>query len=189
MAQRDGTTARPRLLIVSNRLPVTIRQDGDDFAVEAVPAVWPPRFPTPTRRATASGSAGPAALTSRLDDRRRLTRRLRDAYRFSPVYLTDEQVQRYYYGFSNGALWPLCHFFEAHVVYDDDEWEAYVEVNRLFCDAVAEEVRGDELIWVHDYHLFPAAGDAAPALPRGQNRLLPPHALPAFRAFPRPALP
>ena len=154
MAQRDGTTATPRLLIVSNRLPVTIRQDGDGFAVERSSGGLATALSHPHAARNSLWLGWPGSAYESDDDRRRLTRRLRDTYRFSPVYLTDDQVQRYYYGFSNGALWPLCHFFEAHVVYDDDEWEAYVEVNRLFCDAVAEEVRGDELIWVHDYHLF-----------------------------------
>ncbi len=154
MAQSDGTTAAPRLLIVSNRLPVTIHQDGDEFTVERSSGGLATALSHPHAAGSSLWLGWPGSAYESDADRRRLTRLLHDTYRFSPVYLTDEQVQRYYYGFSNGALWPLCHFFEAHVVYDDEEWEAYVQVNRLFCDAVAEEVRGDELIWVHDYHLF-----------------------------------
>ena len=154
MAQSDGTTAAPRLLIVSNRLPVTIHQDGDEFTVERSSGGLATALSHPHAAGNSLWLGWPGSAYESDADRRRLTRLLRNTYRFSPVYLTDEQVQRYYYGFSNGALWPLCHFFEAHVVYDDDEWEAYVQVNRLFCDAVAAEVRGDELIWVHDYHLF-----------------------------------
>jgi trehalose 6-phosphate synthase/phosphatase len=154
MAQSDGTTTAPRLLIVSNRLPVTIHQDGDEFTVERSSGGLATALSHPHAAGNSLWLGWPGSAYESDADRRRLTRLLHDTYRFSPVYLTDEQVQRYYYGFSNGALWPLCHFFEAHVVYDDEEWEAYVQVNRLFCDAVAEEVRGDELIWVHDYHLF-----------------------------------
>ena len=154
MAPSDGTTVSPRLLIVSNRLPVTIRQDDDNYAVERSSGGLATALSHPHAALDSLWLGWPGASYDSADDRRRLTRLLRDTYRFSPVYLTDEQVQRYYYGFSNGALWPLCHFFEAHVVYDDDQWEAYVEVNRLFCDAVSEEMHGDELIWVHDYHLF-----------------------------------
>ena len=154
MAQSDGTTATPRLLIVSNRLPVTIHQEGDEFNVARSSGGLATALSHPHAASNSLWLGWPGGAYESDADRRRLARLLRDTYRFSPVYLTDEQVQRYYYGFSNGALWPLCHFFEAHVVYDDEEWEAYVEVNRLFCDAVAEEVRGDELIWVHDYHLF-----------------------------------
>ena len=154
MAQSDGTAAASRLLIVSNRLPVTIHQDGDEFTVERSSGGLATALSHPHAAGNSLWLGWPGSAYESADNRRRLTRLLHDTYRFSPVYLTDEQVQRYYYGFSNGALWPLCHFFEAHVVYDDDDWEAYVQVNRLFCDAVAEEVRGDELIWVHDYHLF-----------------------------------
>lgn len=154
MAQSDGMVAAPRLLIVSNRLPVTIHQDGDEFTVVRSSGGLATALSHPHAARNSLWLGWPGSAYESAADRRRLTRLLRDTHRFSPVYLTDEQVQRYYYGFSNGALWPLCHFFEAHVVYDDDEWEAYVEVNRLFCDAVADEIRGDELIWVHDYHLF-----------------------------------
>ena len=155
MAQGDGPAATPRLLIVSNRLPVTIHQkNGGEFAIERSSGGLATALSHPHAARNSLWLGWPGGAYESADDRRRLTRLLRDTYRFSPVYLTDEQVQRYYYGFSNGALWPLCHFFEAHIVYDDDEWEAYVEVNRLFCDAIAEEVHGDELIWVHDYHLF-----------------------------------
>ena len=154
MAPSDGTTVSPRLLIVSNRLPVTIRQDDDNYAIERSSGGLATALSHPHAALDSLWLGWPGASYDSADGRRRLTRLLRDTYRFSPVYLSDEQVQRYYYGFSNGALWPLCHFFEAHVVYDDDEWEAYVEVNRLYCDAVAEEIHGDELIWVHDYHLF-----------------------------------
>jgi trehalose 6-phosphate synthase/phosphatase len=154
MAPGDGTTAAPRLLIVSNRLPVTIRQDDNDYTIERSSGGLATALSHPHAALDSLWLGWPGSAYESADDRRRLTRLLRSTYRFSPVYLTDEQVQRYYYGFSNGALWPLCHFFEAHVVYDDDQWEAYVEVNRLFCDAVADEIHGDELIWVHDYHLF-----------------------------------
>ena len=154
MAQADGTATAPRLLIVSNRLPVTVHQDGDEFTVQRSSGGLATALSHPHAARDSLWLGWPGSGYESANDRRRLTRLLRDTYRFSPVYLTDEQVQRYYYGFSNGALWPLCHFFEAHVVYDDDEWEAYVEVNRLFCDAVADEMHGDELIWVHDYHLF-----------------------------------
>ncbi len=64
-----------------------------------------------------------------------------------------EQFSKYYHGLSNGALWPLCHYFMGRVRYDEADWEAYMQVNRQFAQAALEEARDDDLIWVHDYHL------------------------------------
>jgi trehalose 6-phosphate synthase/phosphatase len=69
------------------------------------------------------------------------------------IGLTPEQIQGYYYGVSNSALWPLCHSFLGRVHYDNAEWQAYDQVNRLFAHAALEEATDDDLIWVHDYHL------------------------------------
>jgi trehalose-6-phosphate synthase len=47
--------------------------------------------------------------------RQHLERRLRDDYRCVPVFLSAQNIQRYYDGVSNRALWPLLHFFQAQV--------------------------------------------------------------------------
>jgi trehalose 6-phosphate synthase/phosphatase len=70
------------------------------------------------------------------------------------VFLGARDIQHYYDGVSNRALWPLLHFFQTQMRYDDAEWETYVQVNQRFCEAIMREARGDEIIWVHDYHLF-----------------------------------
>jgi alpha,alpha-trehalose-phosphate synthase [UDP-forming] len=69
------------------------------------------------------------------------------------IRLTPDQVRAYYHGLANSALWPLCHYFLGQVHYDDAQWQAYEQVNYQFALAVLEEARGDDLIWVHDYHL------------------------------------
>jgi trehalose 6-phosphate synthase len=75
------------------------------------------------------------------------------AYRLRRLWLTAEQEARYYAGFSNGALWPLCH--QAHVkpVFRAEDWEAYQDVNRLFADAVAVEAPPECSVFLNDYHL------------------------------------
>lgn len=151
---RDVTES-PRLLIVSNRLPITIRD------AEAIP-------PSIERSAGGLATALAHAHAERqslwfgwpglsCDDeetRHRLTRLLHEEYRCSPVFLSTEDIKLYYDGFSNRALWPLCHLFQAHVVYEDEEWEAYGRVNRQFCDAIVAEAMASDVIWIQDYHLF-----------------------------------
>lgn len=40
------------------------------------------------------------------------------------------------------------------MAFDETAWDAYTEANRLFAQAVAEDVQDNDLIWVHDYHLM-----------------------------------
>lgn len=75
-------------------------------------------------------------------------------YTLRRVWLTQDQEERYYSGFANQALWPLCHVAYERPTFVEDHWRAYVEVNQLFADAVVEEVGDREaLIFVQDYHL------------------------------------
>jgi alpha,alpha-trehalose-phosphate synthase [UDP-forming]/trehalose-phosphatase len=61
---------------------------------------------------------------------------------------------KFYAGFCNRVLWPLCHGFPSHVSYRDDEWEAYVTANRAYARHALELAQPDATIWVHDYHLL-----------------------------------
>ncbi len=75
------------------------------------------------------------------------------AYELRRVWLTPEEEEGYYYGFSNGALWPLCHIAYQRPVFNERDWNQYVAVNRKFADAVVEEAGdGKVLIFVQDYH-------------------------------------
>lgn len=77
----------------------------------------------------------------------------RTAFDLRYLELSPQQVEGFYYGFSNSALWPLCHYFLGRVHYDRDQWATYEQVNRLFADAVLEEAHENDIIWVHDYQL------------------------------------
>ncbi len=69
------------------------------------------------------------------------------------VPLTKAQVNAYYDGFSNGALWPLYHGSIVSPVYHRSQFDSYREVNELFADAVAERAADNARVWVHDYQL------------------------------------
>ena len=74
-------------------------------------------------------------------------------YTLRRVWLTKEQEDGYYYGFSNSTLWPLCHQVYQRPSFDPAHWEAYGRVNDLFAEAVLEEARGGPaLVFVQDYH-------------------------------------
>jgi trehalose-6-phosphate synthase len=77
-------------------------------------------------------------------------------YTLRCVWLSEAQVQGFYEGFANSALWPLCHLHLQHAVFKPCDWRHYQEVNAHFATVVAEECRGERaLVWLQDYHLAP----------------------------------
>ncbi|KAB2955075.1 MAG: trehalose-6-phosphate synthase, partial [Thermoanaerobaculia bacterium] len=68
--------------------------------------------------------------------------------------LERAEVEGYYDGFCNQALWPLLHCFPGRVVFEPRHVAAYFAVQERFADAVAARVRPGDAVWVHDYHLF-----------------------------------
>ena len=87
-----------------------------------------------------------------------------------PVSLSGEEVNLFYEGFCNATLWPLFHGFTVYTVFERRFWEAYVRVNQKFAEAVASLAEPGDFVWVHDYHLMlvPAMlRDAAPDLAIG----------------------
>lgn len=70
------------------------------------------------------------------------------------VNLTQEEEELYYEGFSNKTIWPLFHYFNQFVIYEEIQWQAYRRVNQKFADVIAENMEGVDKIWIHDYHLL-----------------------------------
>lgn len=77
------------------------------------------------------------------------------AYTLKRVWLTREEEDGYYYGFSNEGLWPLCHITHNRPEFRLEDWAYYRKVNEKFADALLEEIVGEEspLVLVQDYHL------------------------------------
>ena len=86
------------------------------------------------------------------DDTVHVTRK--DGVEFATFDLPRQELDLYYAGFSNGTLWPLCHYFGAGLRYSRAQFDAYVRVNRTFAERLAPLLRDDDLVWVHDYHLM-----------------------------------
>ncbi|PSP57443.1 trehalose-6-phosphate synthase [Halobacteriales archaeon QS_1_67_19] len=75
------------------------------------------------------------------------------AYDLRRVWLDDEQVEGYYYGYSNQVLWPLCHLDTAKATHDEAFWRIYRDANADFADAVLDSTGSDPVVWFQDYHL------------------------------------
>jgi trehalose 6-phosphate synthase len=56
--------------------------------------------------------------------------------------------------FSDKILWPLLHYQINEICISQPDWEAYQDVNRLFAEAIEEEISDNSIVWIQDYHLF-----------------------------------
>lgn len=74
-------------------------------------------------------------------------------YTLQRLWLTDREVEEYYNGYSNRALWPLCHLAMGNAEFDSAQWRQYCAVNRKFADRVLEHATDGSVIWFQDYHL------------------------------------
>lgn len=75
-------------------------------------------------------------------------------YTLRRVWLTKEQEEGYYFGFSNEGLWPLCHIAHTRPIFRADDWKDYQQVNHRFSEALLEEMAHTEqpVVLLQDYH-------------------------------------
>ncbi|MFT3774455.1 MAG: bifunctional alpha,alpha-trehalose-phosphate synthase (UDP-forming)/trehalose-phosphatase [Minicystis sp.] len=169
-----------RLIIVSNRLPVTLRAEGDEVSVVPSAGGLATALRGPHMRGNSLWIGWPGDVSGMSEEQRARVETLLAEMRAVPVYLGQEEVSRYYEGFSNGVLWPLCHYLLDKMRVDaHDDWGVYEAVNERFADAVAARYEPGDVVWVHDYQLM--------LLPEALRRRLPNARIGFFLHIPFPA--
>lgn len=167
-----------KTIIVSNRLPISLRHRNGRFEFK----------PSAGGLATGLGSiyksgeniwiGWPGNTVEDPEQRAEIILELHDL-KMAPVFLTREDVEQFYEGFSNETLWPAFHYFTQYMSYNPDHWEAYVRVNQKFCDAILKKADADDTIWVHDYQLL--------LLPQMLREVLPNATIAFFQHIPFPS--
>ncbi len=76
-----------------------------------------------------------------------------EGYQLKRLKLSKEEVDGFYYGFSNRTLWPICHNFITKANFSRKNWKSYRQVNEKYAESALAEIEGDEWIWVQDYQL------------------------------------
>jgi trehalose 6-phosphate synthase/phosphatase len=143
-----------RLILVANRLPVTVTRGPEMTHVSPSPgglaaALRGLRYPGGT---VWIGWPGPVQGVP-ASEWLHVETRLRELGTV-PVMLTAREVTRFYEGFANGILWPLFHYVTGVLPLRVEGWEEYQAVNARFAEAVVSQYRAGDVIWVHDYHLL-----------------------------------
>ena len=74
--------------------------------------------------------------------------------KYKPISLSQNEIDEFYLGFSNQAIWPLFHYFKQFFKFENEQWENYVSVNQKYADSILEEIDDGDKIWIHDYQLL-----------------------------------
>lgn len=144
-----------RLLIVSNRLPVSVSRKNGEYRLQRSVGGLATGVGSFYKSYESLWIGWPGMNLQRKQDEER--ERIVEALgkeQCHPVFLSPYDIKHYYDGFCNNTLWPLLHYFNLYADYDPKTWQVYQRVNERFCEAVMEVARNDDIIWVHDYHLM-----------------------------------
>jgi len=153
-AALESGKVESRLLLISNRLPITIKRSeagGYDFSMSSGGLV---SGLSGLSRSTTFQWYGWPGLEVPEKEAGPLTTRLKDEYNAVPIFIDDDLADRHYNGFSNQILWPLFHYHPGEITFDESAWNAYKDTNRIFAKEIAKDVQDGDLVWVHDYHLM-----------------------------------
>ncbi|WP_316756942.1 bifunctional alpha,alpha-trehalose-phosphate synthase (UDP-forming)/trehalose-phosphatase [Pedobacter aquatilis] len=82
-----------------------------------------------------------------------------------PVFLTQDEINLYYEGFSNEVLWPVFHYLVTYAHYEQSYWDCYKSVNEKFAVAALKVLSKKDKIWIQDYQLLLLSGILRDKLP------------------------
>lgn len=153
-----------KTIIVSNRLPVKLVESDGEISF----------IPSEGGLATGLGSiyqqsgnvwvGWPGMEVTEEEERKRITQEL-DSKNLKPVFLSQDEINQYYEGFSNEVLWPVFHYMPTYARYQQSYWDCYLEVNRKFRDVIFDIAEPGDIIWIHDYQLLLLPGLVRSVLP------------------------
>ncbi|KPI43050.1 Alpha,alpha-trehalose-phosphate synthase [UDP-forming] 1 [Cyphellophora attinorum] len=147
----------PRLLVVANRLPVTVKKSSDgkyEYAMSAGGLVSAFAGLAMSMKFLWYGTPGMEIPDEDIETVTKGVREQDDRFDCVPIFMSNEIADKHYNGFSNSIMWPLFHYHPGEITFDEDAWEAYSEANRIFAKQIAGQVQDGDLIWVQDYHLM-----------------------------------
>lgn len=174
-----------KTIIVSNRLPVKITEIDGSYVLS----------PSEGGLATGLGSVYKKGNNIwigwpgiEVPEERQEEVRLQLAHlNLIPVFLTQEEINLYYEGFSNEILWPVFHYLVTYAHYEQSYWDSYKSVNAKFSAIVVDRLLEGDTVWVHDYQLLLLPGlirEAAPQVTIGFFQHIPFPSYEIFRLIP-----
>lgn len=178
-----------RILIIANRLPVKVTEEDGRYQFHRSEGGLATGLGSLQTRDDIVWLGWPGLYPGSEAEKNTIRGRLKNE-NFHPVFLTPEHIRDFYEGYSNNILWPLCHYFYYFIQYQKAYWEAYKEVNNLYCQAAARLIREGDFVWVQDYQLMLLPGmlrEKFPNLSIGYFHHIPFPSYELFRVLPERA--
>jgi trehalose 6-phosphate synthase/phosphatase len=143
-----------KLLIVSNRLPISIVKRKGILRVQPSVGGLATGLSSFYKSHQALWVGWPGIALEKIKGEENEVERRLASENCYPVFLSQYDIENYYHGFCNKTIWPLFHYFTQYTLYNKNFWSAYKRVNEAFCDAVIRVAKPGDTIWIHDYHLM-----------------------------------
>lgn len=153
-----------KTIIVSNRLPVKLIENNGQYTFATSEGGLATGLGSIYQQAGNLWVGWPGLEILQDEKRKQITLEL-DAKNLKPVFLTQDEINNYYEGFSNEVLWPVFHYMPTYARYQQVYWDYFVKVNEKFRDAVLEIAEPGDVVWIQDYQLILLPGLIRAVLP------------------------
>ena len=158
-----------RLVVVSNRLPLTVRRTAGRWHGERSSGGLVAALAPVMERVGGLWIGWPGeAPAGDPEGHAEVLRAWERDHQFASVDIPAGIGRAFYEGFSNNTMWPLLHGFPSRVAFDPESFHAYRDANGRFAAAVLERLQPDDLVWVHDYQLMLVPGLLREARPQAR---------------------
>ncbi len=152
------TESSGRLLVVSNRLPVSLSYEEKHLSASPASGGLVTALSPVLRDRGGFWAGWPGDVRNvSLREVREMLEPLsaESGYRLLPVMLTRKDMEDFYHGFSNSVLWPLFHDLQSRCSFSPSHWDGYIRANEKFALVAEKHSRPEDFIWVNDYQLIP----------------------------------
>ncbi len=143
----------PKTIIVSNRLPIKIKQEKNNLVYATSEGGLATGLGSIYKEGDNVWLGWPGLPITKNSVKTEITQHLKKES-MRPVFLSAQEIEDFYEGFSNETLWPNFHYFNQFTVYDESMWKAYQKVNRKFAKEMEPIIEPGDTVWIHDYQLL-----------------------------------
>ena len=141
-----------KTIIISNRLPIKIVQDNNELLYKASEGGLATGLNSVFKQGNNLWVGWPGLAIEKSQEEEVHSNLIKQ--HMKPIFLSSEEIEDFYEGFSNETLWPNFHYFNQYTVYKEELWLAYQRVNKKFAESLSEELEDDDTVWIHDYQLL-----------------------------------
>ncbi|KAL5333301.1 glycosyl transferase [Aspergillus crustosus] len=147
------STDKKRLIIVSNRLPLSLKKEENGKYESSLSSGGLVTALSGISSSTNVRWFGWPGSNIEDDEERNVAQQSLAEKDAVGIFLDEKLAHGHYNEFSNGIAWPILHY-QSGVTFSEEAWTSYQKVNTIFADTVASQVQSGDLIWIHDYHLL-----------------------------------